>query len=82
MNNSNNITFEDQYLTLKQLSKYSSLSVRTIRDYLNDPVDPIPAYRLKRKILILRSQFDSWMQNNKIGGNVNNIVEEMVNAVI
>ena len=45
----------DPYLSLKALSCYSGLSVRTFRGYLTDPVHPLPHYRNNRKLLIRRS---------------------------
>jgi len=42
------------------LAIYSGLSVRTLRDYLIDPVHPLPSYRIGRKILVRRSEFDAW----------------------
>lgn len=52
----------DRYLDLKTLAEYSSLSVRTLRQYLSDPDNPIPFFTLKRKILVKQSEFDSWME--------------------
>ena len=51
----------DPFLTLKALSLYSSLSVRTLRNYLADPAHPLPCYRPGGKILVRRSEFDTWM---------------------
>ena len=48
----------DPYLTLRALSTYSGLSVRKLRDYLTDPVHPLPCYRLGGKVLVRRSEFD------------------------
>jgi len=52
---------EDRYFDLKRLSTYSSLSVRTLREYLSRPDDPIPSFRIGRKILVKRSEFDEWI---------------------
>ncbi|HXH08226.1 MAG TPA: helix-turn-helix domain-containing protein [Alphaproteobacteria bacterium] len=51
----------DGYLRLKQLSVYCGLSVRTLRYYLSSPVHPLPYYRVRRKILVRRSDFDAWL---------------------
>lgn len=51
----------DPFLDLRALADYSSLSVRKLRDLLDDPSQPIPAYRVGGKILVRRGEFDSWI---------------------
>lgn len=53
--------FSDQYFTLRRLSAYSGLSIRTLRDYLKHRGDPLPCYRPGGKLLVKRSEFDRWM---------------------
>ena len=43
---------EAQYLSLKELSAYSSLSVNTLRGFLYDSKRPLLHFRLPRKILV------------------------------
>lgn len=52
---------ETEYLSLRALAAYSSLSVRTLRGYLHHPSRPLPHYRVGGKILVKRSEFDAWM---------------------
>jgi hypothetical protein len=35
--------------------------MRKLRDYLSDPVRPLPHYRVGGKVLVRRSEFDSWI---------------------
>jgi len=49
---------DDQYLDLKTLAEYSSISVRTLRYYINESPNPIPCYRIERKILVWERDFD------------------------
>lgn len=71
----------DKYLDLKGLSAYSSLSVRTLRDYLKDPVDPIPSFCVRRKILVRKSEFDQWISRHRIDTkDVSRLVDEMAAA--
>jgi hypothetical protein len=71
----------DKYFDLKGLSAYSSLSVRTLRDYLSDAVDPIPAFCVRRKILVRKSDFDRWVSRHRIDTkNVSRLVDEVVAA--
>lgn len=51
----------DPFLPLKALAAYSGLSVRILRAYLGDPERPLPCYRVGGKILVRRSEFDSWI---------------------
>jgi hypothetical protein len=56
----------DSYSGLAPLSRAANLSVRTLRDRINDPVDPLPAYRVGAKILVRRSEFHDWMRRRRI----------------
>lgn len=72
---------QDRYLDLKTLSGYSSLSVRTLRDYLSDTVNPIPSFCVKRKILVRKSEFDRWMSKHRVDTQgVSRLVDEMAGA--
>jgi hypothetical protein len=52
----------DPYLSLKALSVYSGLSVRTLRGFIERlPDEALPCYRLAGKILVRRSDFDGWI---------------------
>lgn len=51
----------DPFLSLKALADYSGLSIRTLRASLVDPIHPLSSYRVGRKILVRRSDFDRWM---------------------
>ena len=52
----------DAYLSLRELSVYSGLSIRTLRGFLVHPLRSLPHYRMAGKILVKRSEFDRWMQ--------------------
>ena len=51
----------DPYLSLRALAGYAGLSVRTLRTHLADPLRPLPCYRVGGKVLVRRSDFDTWM---------------------
>ena len=51
----------DPFLSLRALASYSCVSVRKLREYLEDSAHPLPHYRLGGKILVRRSEFDAWM---------------------
>jgi len=60
----------DPFLALRALAAYSGLSVRKLRDYLEDPAHPLPCYRLPGKILVRRSEFDAWLARYRQVGRV------------
>lgn len=51
----------DPYLTLRALASNSGLSVRKLRDCLDDPLHPLPHYRVGGRVLVRRSEFDTWI---------------------
>ena len=51
----------DPFLSLKALSVYSGLSVRKLRQHLEDSAHPMQCYRVGGKILVRRSEFDAWI---------------------
>ncbi len=55
----------DPYLSMRALAAYSALSRRTLQTLVNDPMDPIPSYRVGRKILVRPSEFDAWMARRR-----------------
>jgi hypothetical protein len=75
----NSFDKNDRYLDLKGLAEYSSLSVNTLRQYLSDPVDPLPSFRIKRKILVKLSEFDRWLERHRTDtGKIGRIVDEVL----
>ena len=72
----------DQYFDLKKLSDYSCLSVRTLRQYISSSEDPLPCFRLMRKLLVRKSEFDQWMQKRRSSANkVSRIVDEVMSEL-
>jgi hypothetical protein len=52
----------DPLLSLKALSAYSCLSIRTLRKFTElAPDQALPCYRLPGKVLVRRSTFDAWL---------------------
>ncbi len=49
-----------EYLGLRELAAYSGLSVRKLREHLNDPSHPLPCRRIGGKILVRRVEYDTW----------------------
>jgi hypothetical protein len=55
------VSSNPKYLSLTDLSKFSSLSVKTLRSYLLHQVHPLPHYRLPGKILVKIDDFEAWL---------------------
>ena len=74
-----------EWLGLRHLAEYSDTSERTLRGWINSPVDPLPAVRIGGKILVRRADFDTWLQRHKIEplatDDVDAIVREVVEGV-
>lgn len=84
----------DPWLSLEALSRYSGLSVRSLRARLSDPERPLPHYRMREphvvpsasgkrrtvtgKILVRRSEFDAWMQRFKYLPDVDRLVADVL----
>jgi hypothetical protein len=70
----------DPFLSLKALATYSGLGVRTLRAHLTDPRHPLPCYRIGGKILVRRSEYDSWAARYRQVGHaeVDRIVSDVV----
>jgi hypothetical protein len=52
----------DPLLDLRALTRYSTLSLRTLARHLRDLEHPLPHYKVWGKILVRRSEFDRWME--------------------
>ena len=72
------ITLKDQFLDLKGLSMYSALGVSTLREYIRR--GKLPAFKLKGKILIKRSEFDRYMEDYRI--NINKDIDRIAREAI
>ena len=72
------------YFDLKELSAYSSCSVRWLRDRLTDRTRPLPHYRIEGKILVKHEEFDQWLSAFRVAVPANRldaIVESVLSEV-
>lgn len=73
-----------EWMDLKTLERYSSVSNRTLRTWIKAFNNPLPASCRGRKILVSRRIFDKWMEQNSVERNsvdidrtVNEILESL-----
>ena len=74
---------EAGYLSMRTLSAYSGLSVRTLRGYLSDPARPLPHYRIGGKVLVRRSDYDAWVSVFRVAGSagLGRVVDEVMEGL-
>jgi excisionase family DNA binding protein len=72
-----------QWLDLKALTQYASVSDRTMRQWIHRAADPLPAVRVGTKILVRRSAFDRWLETHKLEtADVSGIVDKLVSDLV
>jgi site-specific recombinase XerD len=50
-----------EWLDLRNLTRYASVSRRTLQEWLHRVSDPLPASQVDKKILVSRKMFDQWL---------------------
>ena len=70
------IGLKDQYFDLEGLSTYSALKVPTLREYIKER--KLPAFKVKGKLLIRKSEFDSWLEKFRVKDKIEDIVNEVM----
>ncbi len=72
-----------EYFKIAELTEYSSISERTLREHLKDPVNPIPHFRIGaagRIIRIKKTDFDRWMDSQR--ADQSNELDELIAEVL
>ena len=69
------------FLDLRGLSKYSSLGIGTLRDYIRSA--GLPHFKLKGKILVRVSEFDIWLESFRVDAKqgLNDIVNDVMESL-
>jgi excisionase family DNA binding protein len=72
-----------EWMDLKQLTTYASVSERTLRGWIHALLNPLPAVRVGGKVLVRRSVFDAWLESHALQptGTVEATVEEILAGV-
>lgn len=70
-----------EWLALRDLTAYASVSERTLRSWMHRTVNPLPAVQVGGKILVRRAQFDAWLEQHRmcvLPVDVDGIVNELI----
>jgi excisionase family DNA binding protein len=72
-----------EWLDLRQLTKYAAVSERTLRAWIHEPSNPLPAYRVGSKILVRKRDFDIYIERHPVRSaeSVNALVDEILSGV-
>jgi len=53
------------YLELEEIANLLGVTVDTVRDYRKLKNNPLPMYRVGRKYLVKKEDFEEWMERNR-----------------
>lgn len=72
-----------EWLDLRGLTKYAAVSERTLRAWIHDPINPLPAYQVGSKLLVRKRDFDSYVERHPVRPMqaVDNMVEEILSGM-
>jgi hypothetical protein len=73
----------DPFLPLRALASYSGLSIRKLRDCLQGASHPLPSYKVGGKVLVRRSEFDTWIAayRQRSDGGIDALVADVLRTV-
>jgi excisionase family DNA binding protein len=76
------VQIDREWLGIRELTKYASVSERTLREWMHREEDALPAVRVDGKILVRKSQFDGWLERHKIQQTKRIDVDAIVNGLL
>jgi len=76
-------TGEREWMDLSALTRYASVSERTLREWIHRPDNPLPAARVGAKLLISRTKFDRWLESHSVVNSVDiaAMVDDVLNGI-
>jgi len=70
-----------EWLDLRAVQQYATISERTLRAWIHHLIEPLPAVRVGGKVLVKRSDFDTWLRKHSKNADVSEIVEKILAEV-
>lgn len=71
-----------EWLGLRDLSFYANLCERTLRSWIHSPRDPLPAVKVRGKVLVRKSDFDRYLERHRVQPLAVLDVDRIVNDVV
>jgi excisionase family DNA binding protein len=73
-----------EWMDIRGLTQYASVSPRTIREWIHRTNNPLPAAQVGNKLLISRSAFDVWLTGHTIkpSQEVQTIVDDVMQRIL
>jgi excisionase family DNA binding protein len=69
-----------EWFDLRQLTCYAAVSERTLRGWIHDPINPLPAYQVGSKLLVRKRDFDSYIERHPV--RPMQVVDSMVEEIL
>ena len=66
-------------MDLRSLTQYADVILRTLGDWVRDPVHPLPASRVNKKLLIRRTDFDAYLERHRV--QPDSLVDEIMDGL-
>lgn len=73
-----------EWMDLKTLARYASVSTKTLQRWIKATSDALPAAKRTGKVLVSRRAFDSWMERQSSAGSaadVNATVDKILRSL-
>ncbi len=74
-----------EWLDLRNLTRYASVSRRTLQEWIHRVADPLPASQVDNKILVSRRIFDQWLSRHPYrraeAVDMNRLVDDIVGGL-
>ena len=64
--NSSRKAVNREWFDVRALTLYASVSVRTLREWIHRPTNPLPAVQVGNKLLVSRNAFDAWLAAHSV----------------
>ena len=70
-------------MDLQALTQYATVSERTLRTWIHDFADPLPACQVGKKTFVRRRDFDQYLEKHRVRSaeNINQIVDDILRKV-
>jgi hypothetical protein len=68
-----------EWMDLKSITEYADISLRTLGEWIRNPLDPLPASRVNKKLLVRRANFDAYLERHRVA--LDSLVDDIVKEI-